>query len=422
MNSFSLECGDRVLCDQIAATCQRKPIVAKLPSIEKRKLKELLKENPPPTGNDELKNFISLRLCGECVSDDWLKFYEIADCIRLEDSLARFSELGSVNETKVFHVCEVPGPSIAALNHYIYSKINSKTDDKRNYTKYVWNASTKLHTRDFPKDKYRIIGRNCEKWAMRGAAYYNQPEQFDLEAHLQLYPATEYECDMEYEEHVEQVVDFVSRNLSKVHICVGDIGNKSVREIIGQTITLLSVLECGGMIIMKTYTADTKINKSLLAFISSKFSGGVKFVQTSMCDKIRGESYLICDGYIGISEEDGEILKRFLRRKISGPNQMNTISLDNHTIAFPIDSSSELPGYGEGDLTIEYIESMEHAYSSMNSNAHKELVKRKEKKGKEKGKEKKRGAFNQQTEEPGFTTWLNKHAVKILPADFRTIN
>ena len=84
-------------------------------------------------------------------SQAWIKMYEILTLFNLFDK--------NKNTLKTFHMCELPGEFIMAINHYAFTKTNVK--------KFEWNAQSCYpitKENDCVPDTYGLKKRNENKW------------------------------------------------------------------------------------------------------------------------------------------------------------------------------------------------------------------------------------------------------------------
>jgi hypothetical protein len=209
--------------------------------------------------------------CG-IVTASWLKLYEI---IINENILSEY------NVINAFHINEVPGEYILSINHY------AQTHNKQyNWYAHSLNPFVKRNRKKV-KDSYGLIYNNKKKWL------YGDNNTGDL---MDIDIIKSYADDDRLQD-----INFMTANIATNNLCSIEIERNTLKNIYGQVLTILSVLQNGGNCIFKLFLPLTETFTISLLYLMNTLFKTVSIHKPLRSNLLNSEVYIVCKTYFGVS-------------------------------------------------------------------------------------------------------------------------
>lgn len=235
----------------------------------------------------KLKYVLTEQYNAEGSTNAFLKLYEM-----LEANKEIFE---GKKEIVSFHICELPGGFVFALNHFIKTKFPK--------TKLTWFAESIITTgKGYFGDTYGLMKKYTPGDSSPG----------QLKSGYVIFGNGDITIKENIEQYIKNFgkkVDFVTSDCG-ISV-VGDYNNQEMlmnKIIIGQMLCSLGVLKKGGSYIMKLFTFYEPVTISLIVMIRSFFES-VEIVKPETSRPVNSEAYLVCKGFKGNFVPDYEMLK-----------------------------------------------------------------------------------------------------------------
>jgi len=247
-----------------------------------------------------LNKIISWKCNGEMVNSAWTKIYEIISREKMIDH--------NMDKFKSFHLCEISGSNIFAINHYIKTETNIK--DFEWYANYHASNDTKC----------KLIDLYPNNWVT---------DQYG-------------NSDLKYSTVIDTYVKIPC--LSNINLVICDGSNyvsilkqteqelMTSRSLFFQIYTLLHTLSPSGNAIIKIFLPLVESMTISILYLLVKSFAIVKLVKPISCHADNSEIYCICKSYNGIDTINHDILIKLdeLYNKFDGSDsiyQLNTIDI-----------------------------------------------------------------------------------------------
>jgi cap2 methyltransferase len=236
----------------------------------------------------EINDYVKEEFNIPVLTTAWLKCYELITYFNIIDAK-------ETNVYKSFHICEIPGTFILAINHFIKTKTKRKFD---------WNAmslnpwKTKDKTTYLP-DQYNMVKENQKRYD------FGPKNTGDIT-------------------DIDNIKYYINKNKDlNLNLITSDCGQDSSDDFVrqeeklnlvfwSQFVCTLGCLGKGGDYIAKIFTIKTKKTIEMLYILSCLFEK-VYIVKPLKTKPTSGERYIVCTNYKGIDVEILDILIEYLK-------------------------------------------------------------------------------------------------------------
>jgi hypothetical protein len=231
-----------------------------------------------------LKEFYENRKNAQLVTSTWLNFSEICN---------RYNIIHKNDEINVFFSVELPDSSISATNHYCNTH-NIKLN-------WLAASSAPLNIDGNPlvvNDNNGIYDKYPDNWIGM--------KKYEMKKYKMNIDFTNIDNLIAIEKHVlDEYKNGVDLYISNVGVNnFSDINNLEViysNIYFGHILTGLLILKRGGNLCAKQYTFFKPLTLSIIMLLSNVFKT-VEFVTTATANCFTSEVYLVCKGFIGLTE------------------------------------------------------------------------------------------------------------------------